>query len=311
MKKFIISSFIFAFSFFALIFIGLIIPNNSLDRSIDYSIIVKHELLKKTTSPKIILTGGSNVLFGFDSEKIEDNVNSPVINHAIHAGYGLKYIIDDATQFINEGDLLVISPEYSHLLDKNYLGKEPLLFSLTAKPSNLKLISLSQLINVSPFIPKFAINRLKSFVYYKLKTVKESSEIGMYSEHAINTHGDNYQHWDKNESNFEIYEFSGVLNKDVIKYLERIKLNVNEKGAKLLIVYPSLCESSYKVNKNYIDIIDKELNNSNLNIVGRPDDFIYPDSLFFDSPYHLKYKAISSRSNKLIQIINDFNNIEK
>ena len=57
--------------------------------------LVKQDMLsRENRQPSIILVGGSNVAFGYNSKIISDSMNMDVINFGLHAGFGLKYIID-------------------------------------------------------------------------------------------------------------------------------------------------------------------------------------------------------------------------
>ncbi len=301
MKAFIINCIVFLFSCIGVLSIGLLLPNNSPARSIDYSILAKHELLAdQHQKNRIILTGGSNVVFGFDSQIISSQVQKPVINHGIHAGYGMKYILDDLKAFVRKGDTVVLSPEYYHFLNKNYLGREPLLFSLTAKPSNIKLLSIGQCIEVAPYVPKFAFQRVKSFAYNILKAGSfDSSTPNVYGEFAINKYGDNHTHWDMENEEFHSYVFSGALNDNAFQYVLDFQNEMEKRGARLIVVYPSLCESSFEKNENYIKDIDTKLREYGVNVLGHPEDFSYSDDLFFDSPYHLNGTGVIQRSKKL------------
>ena len=295
----------FALGFCIILSIGIILPNISKNRSIDYSIIAKHKLLKNTKKPKIILTGGSNVLFGYDSKSLSENLNKPVINHAIHAGYGLKYILDDILPYIKANDLVVLSPEYSHFLDDKYLGSEPILFSLTANPKNIKLLSLPQLAHIAPYVPKFSFDKAKSFIASSLFNkyqIKKKNNV--YGEFSINSYGDNYVHLTLKNKEFDSYKYKDNINKKAIIYLTKINEKIEKKGANLMITFPSLNETSFKLNEDIINKIEISLKKESLNIIGNPEDFVFSDDLFFDSPYHLNHKGIKLRTNKLKIILN-------
>ncbi len=304
MKNFIKNCLLFFVVISAIIIVGLLLPNNSPVRSIDYSLIKKHQLLENTKTEKIILTGGSNVLFGFNSKLIAENLNKPVINHAIHAGYGMKYILDDVIPFVKKNDIIVFSPEYSHFLEKGYLGKEPLLFSLTAVPKNLVKINLSQVLNVASFVPKFSFDRAKSFIYNILKSGNiKSKKENIYGEFAINEYGDNSTHWSKTKQNFKAYDFNLSTNDNAFKYLYKIQQTIEDKQAKLIVVYPSLCNSSYQINETTINQIDEKLKEFNINVIDKPINYIYEDNLHFDTPYHLNGKGVLIRTKQVIEIL--------
>ena len=76
----------------------------------------KCQLLEDTPSPRIIFVGGSNLAFGLDSQRIKDSLNINVINYGLHAGIGLKYMIDDISTYARKGDIIVFAPEYLSLI---------------------------------------------------------------------------------------------------------------------------------------------------------------------------------------------------
>ena len=74
----------------------------------------KHHRLSTVESPRIILVGGSNLAFSVDSEKIEKHFERPVVNMGLHAGLGLKFMLNEIQPALNGGDIVIIFPEYEH-----------------------------------------------------------------------------------------------------------------------------------------------------------------------------------------------------
>ena len=72
----------------------------------------KQKLLKNTPGPKLVLVGGSNLAFGVDSEKIEQQTGMRVVNMGLHGGVGLPYMLSLALPELKSGDVVVVSPEY-------------------------------------------------------------------------------------------------------------------------------------------------------------------------------------------------------
>jgi len=65
--------------------------------------------------PKIVLTGGSNVLYGLDAAALERQLGVPCVNYGTHAAMPLDYMLDRWKRVVSPGDLLVISPEWAYL----------------------------------------------------------------------------------------------------------------------------------------------------------------------------------------------------
>src|SRR5665213_1257330 len=53
-------------------------------------LIAKRKALK---GPRLVIIGGSGVLFGCDAELIEKKLNIPTVNFGTHAGLGMRYLL--------------------------------------------------------------------------------------------------------------------------------------------------------------------------------------------------------------------------
>lgn len=71
-----------------------------------------HYLKEKKDQKKIVLVGGSNVAFGFDSELLENEFpDYQVANFGLYAALGTKIMMDLALPYVGEGDLVFLLPE--------------------------------------------------------------------------------------------------------------------------------------------------------------------------------------------------------
>ena len=76
------------------------------------ALVDKVNLLEKNkNNRKIILIGGSNVAFGFNSKILEEEFPKyKVINFGLYAALGTKLMIDLSKEYINQGDLVFVIP---------------------------------------------------------------------------------------------------------------------------------------------------------------------------------------------------------
>lgn len=72
----------------------------------------KLDIANHTTSPKLILLGGSATLFGVKASILERKLGVPVVNLATHAGLGMAYIQEFGKKALRPGDTVVIFPEF-------------------------------------------------------------------------------------------------------------------------------------------------------------------------------------------------------
>ena len=105
------------------------------------AIIDKQKSLRSCPSPKIILVGGSSLAFGLDSEMIESRVRRPVLNMGLHAGFGLKFMIEEVKPYVDSGDVVLLVPEYEHFWNSTMYGGSDLWTVLWAWPEGFKYMN--------------------------------------------------------------------------------------------------------------------------------------------------------------------------
>ncbi|MDR3129344.1 MAG: hypothetical protein LBU03_03765 [Tannerellaceae bacterium] len=154
---------------------------------------VKEKMLTEHTVPTIFLLGGSNVAFGYDSKQIEDSFQRPVVNLGLHAGFGMRFIMDHTMHHLREGDILLLSPEYrSFFFQGGNSGGEALveLFYLT-KGRILEYLDIDQIkVIVKGTIPCVAKKIGKYVIHY----IKYKPAGGPYALSGFNSYGDVVKH---------------------------------------------------------------------------------------------------------------------
>jgi hypothetical protein len=77
---------------------------------------------------------------------------------------------------------------------------------------------------------------------------------------------------------------------------------VEEKGASLYLTYPSYLDESFYKSEDIISTVRTELE-KNFKVLGTPERYMMPDSLMFDTSYHLNKKGVDIRTARLIEDI--------
>lgn len=72
----------------------------------------KHRRLAATRPPRLILLGGSNVAFGFDSDRLERGTGLAVVNMGLAAGLGGDFMLNEVAGHVGRGDVVVLLLEY-------------------------------------------------------------------------------------------------------------------------------------------------------------------------------------------------------
>lgn len=307
MKKFISNS-LFTFS---IILGGYIvvsyIVNEDDKKSNDYLAAIedKHKRLGEINGPKIILAGGSNLAFGINSEKMQQELSVPVVNLGLHAGLGLDFIINELKTSIKKDDIVILSIEYFLEKKGSYRLKT---YTKTLYPNASKYFKKNIKEDISIHIEKTRKN-LKSINQVR----KVDTSFSIYSRKAFNKFGDVVSHLDlfppqelasRNILTYRIWEGIETLN-DFFDYANSI-------GAHVFFIYPNYPKSEYKKNKKIIDKLHQDLlDNLTIEILNTPQDFIFNDSLFFDSVYHLNKEGRNLRTIRLIELLKNSASVQQ
>jgi hypothetical protein len=299
MKKFILRTVIFIFSTFVLvILIALLPPTPRVFSSLIFSTLKKDSLLINEESPRIILVGGSNVIFGVNSQAIRDAFQINPVNTALTARFGLKYMLDNTCQYVKAGDAIVLIPEYHHFYWEYNWGSEDLLhLIMDVNRSKISLLNLKQIINCSRYIGTLTHSKFNLFEYMTI------NHVAYYRVNAINQYGDLFAHWNMERPPFEPYDRINPkdYNPDVMKGIKDFEQKIRQKGAVLYISYPSFQDISFDKSPEAIRQVEAEYRKYNFTVLGTPDRYRMHDSLMFNTPYHLNKTGVDYRTELLIE----------
>ncbi len=298
MKSFLINITYFTIPLLIFILVGVLSPvTPRASQSLLMSAIKKDSLLQNTPSPRMIFVGGSNLSFGLNSKIIHDSLGINPINTGIHASIGLKFMMDNTLNYIRKGDIVILIPEYNHFYrDVDFGSVELLRMVFDVKRHNIKLLNDAQLLKLVPFIPKYAVSKYIPIEYTHLMIDP------VYSVNSFNEYGDVFKHWDMEQQDFSPYgQINSAFEYDNIEMIKEFNSSIKEKGASLYITYPSLQATSYNNAAEQIKRVENELQKINLKILGTPEKYKIPDSMMFNTPYHLLKKGVDYRTKLFIE----------
>lgn len=300
MKIFLLKALLFAFVITgAFIALMLLPPTPRESSSLLFSQIHKDSLLQNAASPRIIFIGGSNLSFGLDSRMIQNSLGLHPVNTGIHASIGLIYMMDHVLPYIVPGDVVVVSPEYSHFFGKTaYGGEELLRIVLDVTPSDLNLLGPKQWANVIGYLPEFLLSKLDPDEYFDFET------SGIYGIRSFNAYGDVDAHWELEHGDFLPYpEMEGSFNESVLDELSDFREKLQNIGACLWITFPGFQSASFENNRKQIMRVEAELKARQFPLLGSSERYIMSDGLMFNTPYHLVKEGVDYRTRLLIEDI--------
>lgn len=307
MKKFITECGVF-FALMLAIFIVAIIsikpdPDNYL-----YESKAKLNMLRTAKQPRVIFVGGSNLAFGLNSKEISDSLHKNVINNGLHAGLGLKFIIDDIDEYLKSGDCVVICPEYSHFFGNAAYGEPATSLTLAEyRHDVLAKCNGEQLRPIISGLPKVFINRIQAMKKREKKARLGDKPVKTYEyrKSGFNEYGDEVSHWTLKSGNpkISVSKITGDFNEDFYQYFLSVVRSWEQRGVSVIMMPPAIYDKQYDVCHNEISRLSKRLQADGHPFKAETSLFAYPDSLMFDTPYHINKKGVDKRTRDVIKAL--------
>ncbi|OMP75004.1 hypothetical protein [[Flexibacter] sp. ATCC 35208] len=308
MKKFI-ARFIL-FSAIAALLIAALSANyaKSADGNFVSVIRLKHERLNSFKGPRVMFAGGSNVAYGIDSREIEDSIKLPVTNLAIHAGLGLDFMLSELKHSARRGDFIFLSPEY-YLDEGRYKLDEEAADSYPEARKYLRTLAIKDFPTfIDNIIEQLKTNKDYLFDKISKKIFGAKKETTLASITSFNEYGDVVAHLNRpaptiiKDKKAFVYKYW-----DGIQKINELAQYASENGIHLYFVFPTYSRNAYNINKAVIKKYQNDLvQNLKVKVINSPEDFVYDDSEYYDTVYHLRKNAREWRTQKLISIIKPY-----
>ncbi|MCM1170438.1 MAG: hypothetical protein NC324_10940 [Bacteroides sp.] len=287
-----------------LIAIALFVPYNPNGYLREF-FVKKSMLTRPDRKSGIILVGGSNVAFGFHSQLLSEQSHLPVINMGLHAGLGLKFITEESFPYLKSGDILICSPEYGHFFGDMAYGEQPLadITYLSKKPFFF-LSEIKQWKSLIINTPHFLRSKIESSVIRSLNPSKET----VYQLSSFNEYGDVVFHWNKNHAKLHIKSKEDTPlspNITFFKWFIQQLQTIKQQDICIIMLPPSIAQTSYGNIKNNIYTVDSLFKQAGFPFICPPQERCYPDSLFYDTEYHLDSLGAALRTEDLISLLKE------
>lgn len=267
------------------------------------SIVNKHRRLETLKSPKIILVGGSNLVFGVDSRQLERAFGRPVVNMALNAGLGVAYELNEVRQDVKPGDIVLVSTEY-------YDGKtdlNALALMLQSYPALEKYVELN-LLDRTALLFAVAQRRVIERIPLRLgerwgKPPHEGKGLDeAYKKTALNRYGDVKLSVTRQPGmTIDHYRMQPFSYEDNVRQINRFADYARGRSAEVYYCYPSTAATFYRRNRALISGVERQMRQAlKIKIVGAMQEYVFPDKLFYDTSYHLTGRGREIRTAKLI-----------
>lgn len=296
MRTFILHS-LFFFFILVLLFVSIqLLPRRTVPNDFMYGVALKHHLADEIQKPKIILVGGSNVAFGFDSREIRDSLGMPVINMGIHGQLGLVFMLNETKAVMKSNDIVFLSPEYLLSLKGTWEAKNT---AGNFYPPSKSYYPWDPLANLA-----YAVQLNRRLLREALAKEVSSGYDSVYSSKSFDTtNGDVISHL--NQLHHRVLTGSDLKYEywDGIRAINRFAEYAQSKNVKAYFLFPTFAVSFFQKNENVINRYESDIRKGlKIPVLNTPADFKYPDSLYYDTQYHLLKTGRKMRTEELIYL---------
>jgi hypothetical protein len=271
----------------------------------------KHARLAALQSPRLILVGGSNVLFGLDSPTLAAGTGiTSVVNMALTAPLGLSFMLQEVQPLIRPGDVVLLSPEYDHFC-RDVTSARDLIWLLERRPRAWHDFPAQDI----KLVMDRGLHHLASVVRAEAKGHHGATDLGANDLRYVNAYGDNIASRSlppkplDPEWRLDCSAGRRGLMQEEVDRVAQFKRDVEMHGGKVLLSYPTFEREAYQSAAADID----RLNTTLQSLFGRalltePEETVVPKSELFDSYYHPVDSEKMRRSELVAQRIAEFMN---
>ena len=269
----------------------------------------------ETQDRKLLVLGSSSVAFGLHSALLEEElkkegVDIRVCSFGLYGAIGTRAMMELSLGCLNEGDVVVLSPEFYEQSLSRYYSAEHLWYAMDQDRSLLfHLPAESQGSLVGNYI---------YFVRGKAKYVREETKAkpsGVYARASFDENGDMTQcerpanimplGYDVNN---RIDLSPELFSEDFLAFLNEYCDELAERGVTVYYSYaPMNREGCLPFEEDELKALDLFLReNLHCMVISNPYDYILDAGWFYDSNFHLNESGMELRT---IRLLNDLKNV--
>lgn len=283
----------------------------------DYSlgIELKHRRLAQFDTRKIVLVGGSNLSYGVDSKLIQQATGCPVVNMGMNGYFGVRYLLEEVKANINPSDIVVLSFEYDNLFKSVEGSPASHLAIIKAYPAVFWYLSLEQKLQAIAAIPIVAQAKVMRLISELIAAVKRPITGKSYrtegpadmnvieSLKSFTPEGDIVGHlgvvWPYEREDAVVPKGS-TIDPEMIALMQAFAVGMQKRGVPVIVSYTPFLREAYDKLRSDLARFDAMVKSSPPLIAPSPPSaFVYDQSLFFDTVYHLNERGRPVRTQKI------------
>ncbi len=271
----------------------------------------KRQLADATPSPRALVVAGSGALFGLDAAALSRAWGLPVLNLAVNAGLGLRYILWQAEQRARPGDAVLLPLEYALFVDDSEAPNGQIIdYALARDGDYWRSLPIWQKL-------RFAAGLTPDRWWQGLRRLPDAPmAAGTYGGHHIDGVGDQTGTAATDQQPIDqaaialapvwFYGRRGADSPGGWSALAEFAGWAKARGICLVMLpSPFLVKPDYAtdpVERRFYETLPARISALGIPYIGRPSDFLYPESWFFNTEYHLLDWARARHTERIIAL---------
>ena len=295
-----ITFFICSLLWIAIVFYQMNVPRSTLhwlalafEKKENYAAIIRQ--------PKIVFVSGSNALYGYNSEELENYWQKPVVNAAVTIGFGFNYLLERSKRSLSPGDIAILPLEYSLYQEEKDLGKYFVNFIIAYDTDYFFALPFQDQATIflkmeptwafySIFARHFEEDEFKNF---KFDNINERGDL-------TKNHIDNLTKVKRDvvvslkADQYQTAELSEYFKKEITDYINWAA----SEDICLIVVPPSYLyfkEYEAETFTKFLVNIEAFYQQQGVAFIGEPRSYMYQNEYFSNSQYHLNSRGIEKR----------------
>lgn len=262
----------------------------------------KLKMLDKIEIPRIILAGGSNLLYGASAKNLSEALNQPVFNFGLGASIGMDLLLKMVEKGVKPGDTVVLMLENELFSVSPYAAEGRVVNALT-HPVVANSLSWKERLIARWYAPMKAtfssFNNSKTERFKSIYQVSSLTELGDLRKDVLERYPPSSPFPEnKMTSFFAVQPANQVV---LAKFVQAM----SDKQVKVIAI-PSARYVKENTAKAYYDnerLIAQTYENLGVAYLSRPEYHSFTSDQMFDSPNHLNLEAKRQHTNTLINVL--------
>lgn len=269
---------------------------------------IMYDRLKETKGQKIVVIGTSSVAFGVNSALAERELKGAgldyeVCNFGLYGALGTKLMLDLSLPYIDEGDIVIFSPETGSQTLSLYFSAKETWRAIDVDFSIFNGVHGQNKQSLVGNFPAYAADKYK----YTTGAEEMPSGSGVYAFSSFDSRGDLVNYARENnvmlegiDSNNSIILSEGLIADEFSSYVNDYYNKIKKRGAKMYYSASPMNKDAISSAEGSTESFLRGISKFDFPVLGNIENSIMDKEWFYDSNFHLNYSGSLVRSYNLV-----------